>query len=558
METDPTEPTIPAPRPRRPAGLWRPGGGPVVEVLAAVVVVAAVVGAAVVSGSVDGSNTTLQIMGFDPDRAQLISSLLVGAVAAAVAVLLKSRVATATLLGCLGAAALFGPTFVSETRSALSSTGVDGSFDLAGWLITLLTLIVSGIVAGWAGAILAGGARPAIYGAVGVVAGLVRRRPVERRAARRAVAVVLFAVVLAVTVPVFGDLVNYSPDARMIRGGPPLQGLVGPVWTPPPGLSGAPSPLTGVAGSPAPSASGSGQPAASASGQPTASPSPTPNPQPWLAWRPSGSGSVTTSYLPAPWKGVAANLAEVTVYTPPGYAARGTRRYPVLYQAPYTFAHWDAATNVNVVLDALIDRGAIPPMIVVSMSADGGPYADSECANSYDGSEWFDRYTAQTVVPWVDSHYRTIAEAAARAIMGSSQGGYCAAILALHHPQTFGSSLVYSGYFHAAIDGGGSYEPFGGNAAALAAASPDIVAGQLDPSVRSSLYFILTAEPGQKLYGPEAARFDQLLTQDGYPHLVIPATVPHGWVQVRHEFPAVTEAWAARLVTTGVFDTNIG
>jgi hypothetical protein len=93
--------------------------------------VAVVVVAAVASGTMDSSNTTLVVMGFDADRAQLITSLLVGGVAAAAASLVANRSGQATLFGLIGFAALFGPTFVTETSNALASTGIDGSFDLA-------------------------------------------------------------------------------------------------------------------------------------------------------------------------------------------------------------------------------------------------------------------------------------------------------------------------------------------------------------------------------------------------------------------------------------------
>jgi enterochelin esterase-like enzyme len=137
--------------------------------------------------------------------------------------------------------------------------------------------------------------------------------------------------------------------------------------------------------------------------------------------------------------------------------------------------------------------------------------------------------------------------------MGNSQGGYCAAILTLRHPDIFGTSISFSGYFHAGIVGSNSGSPFNEDQTALDAASPDIVVGQLAPSVRANLYFIVVSDSNQPLYGPQAASFVQLLATDGYPHVTMSAEIGHGWVQVRESCPTALEIWASRMVATGVF-----
>jgi enterochelin esterase-like enzyme len=504
---------------------------------------AATVAALVVLGAIDASSTTLQIMGFDPDRAQLITALLVGAIAAAVSALIDGRVARAAVWGLVWSAAMFGATFVAETGTALGATGANGAFDLGGWLITVVTLLMSGLVAGWAGGMLAYGTRPAIAATALTFAALIRRRPVERRAPYRAAAVAAVAVLLFATLPVFADLVNLSPDARMVHGGPALAGLGAPASVP------TLPPATGPGSDVAASSSANPTPDVSASVAST----PSLAERPWLAWLPSGTGHVTPVTMTAPWKGDPRE-AGLMVYTPPGYDPATSRRYPVVYETPSPYSLWDGATNVKVAMDTLIDSGEIPPAIVVFVSSAGSPWPESQCANSFDGRQWFDTYVGQTVVAWVDTHYRTVATAAARAIMGMSEGGYCAGILALHHPGVFGTSIAFSGYYHAGLGGAGSAAPFGTSTAALDTASPDVVAGRLTPSQRANLYFILVAEPKQPLYGPQAADFYRLLSADGYPALAIDAAVPHGWVQVREETPKALQAWSARLVATGVFD----
>lgn len=496
-----------------------------------------------VSGAIDATNTTLVTMGFDPDRAQLITSLLIGAIAAAAVTLVTGRFGLATTLGFVVVGVLFIVTFMVETQGALAANGVDGAFDLGGWLLTVLTLIVIGLTAAWAGAALASTARPSILQAAAVVRDAVRqRRRVERRALRYPLTVLLVLGLLVVTVPAFGDLVNYAPDSLMRGGAPQLNAVA-------------------TAASPEPASN----PQAS-SGPPVDQSTPTPTPasqgptsaasqftRPWLAWLPTGAGRIGSTSMAAPWTGGKASAVDVTVYTPPGYDPAGTRRYPVLYEVPTSYRLWGGATNVKAALDTLIGSGSIPAMIVVFVDSAGGPFTDTECADSLDRRQWYDTFAGVTMVGWMDAHYKTIARPAARAIAGMSEGGYCAAILALRHRTVFGTSVSFSGYFQAGAAGVNSAAVFGGDKALLAAYSPTTVAGQLDAAARARLYFIIVAKPDQPEYGPQAAAFERVLAGAGYRYDAIASSEPHGWPQVRDNFPIAVEAWSARMVATGVF-----
>jgi enterochelin esterase-like enzyme len=488
----------------------------VIHAALAAAVVAAVVVAAVVSGALYSSNNTLIFMGFDAERAQLITSLLVAGVGAAAATIVTNRSGLATLSGVGGLVALFGYTFLHETKSAMASTGVNGSFDLTGWVLTLVALLLAGGISSWAGATLAQALRPALGEAGSAIRDAVGSRRPTRRLLGRPLTTAAVLVLLILTVPVFGDMVNYTPDSRMLHGGPPPVGLV-------PG--------------------GAGQHAAPAA----------PSQQPWLSWRPSGGGSVTTVELPAPWTDSSATTEDIEVYTPPGYEPTGSRRYPVLYEAPFNYALWDGGVNIKVVLDTLITAGTVPPMIVVFVNAWRAPIADTECANSVDGQQWMDTFISETVVSYVDSHYLTIARAEARATTGFSQGGYCAAILALRHPTVFGTAIPISAYYWAGDGEAGSRLPFGSDLAALAAASPMIAASQLPAATCAKLFFIVVAQPSQPFFGAQATEFEHLLAFKGYPFVGLDARIPHGWDQVRAMLPPALEAWAGHLVAAGVF-----
>jgi enterochelin esterase-like enzyme len=512
-----------------------------VAVLVGVAVAAMILLVAYVSGAIDATNTTLVVMGFDPDRAQLITSLLIGGITAAAVNMVTGRFGVAVVLGFGVATVLFIGTFTVETQGALAANGVTGVFDLGGWLLTLLTLIVIGLTTAWAGTALAFTARPLIVQAAAVLRVAVNRRRVEPRSLRYPLAVALVLGLLVVTVPVFGDLVNLAPDSLM-RGGVPQLNAVA------------------TAASPDATPASSVPSATPAVDLPTATPAvqgPTPAAsqavRPWLAWLPTGAGRISSTSMAAPWSGGMASAVDVTVYTPPGYDPAGTRRYPVLYEVPTSYRLWGGATNVKSALDTLIDSGSIPAMIVVFIDSAGGPFPDTECADSFDHRQWYDTFVGVTMVGWIDIHYKTIAGPAARALAGMSEGGFCAAILSLRHHTVFGTSISFSGYYQAGAAGGNSAAVFGGDKALMAAYSPTSVAGQLDAAARARLYFVIVAKPDQPEYGVQAADFEKVLSGYGYRHDVIVSSEPHGWPQVRDNFPIAVEAWSSRMVAVGVF-----
>jgi hypothetical protein len=123
----------------------------------------------------------------------------------------------------------------------------------------------------------------------------------------------------------------------------------------------------------------------------------------------------------------------------------------------------------------------------------------------------------------------------------------------VQHPDEFGAEISFSGYFQAGAVGVNSGRPFGGDQALLAADSPSVVAPGLPAGERGALYFVLIAEPSQSFYGPQATAFAQTITQAGYPHTLVAAALPHGWSQVRAEFPIAAQLIAQWEVARGVF-----
>ncbi len=124
------------------------------------------------------------------------------------------------------------------------------------------------------------------------------------------------------------------------------------------------------------------------------------------------------------------NRRRILIYLPAGYDESADRRYPTAY-----FGDASAyVTNVPVprILDYTIARGAVRPLIAVFVE----PAPRRE---EYRAHPDYRRFIVEELVPWVDSQYRTIVSAEARAILGGSRGGLSALDVAYSHSETFGA-----------------------------------------------------------------------------------------------------------------------
>jgi enterochelin esterase-like enzyme len=519
------------------------------------------------TGTFRGSVDALVIMGFDADRAMLITALIAGALAAGLVAVCGGHSAAAVLASVGATAAVFGKTFLHETRTAIASSGAAGVFDPLGWLGSVMTLVVAAVIVGWAAGTLTAIATRFVVVAARDARASLRARPIMAAGLTRAAIVVAILALLVATMPMFGDMVNYTPDAHMRRGGTPVAGLA--------------DAGTGTHPSPGPQSSSPG--AGSPSGAPDLSTRPSSAPddpghlptdlangpvpgslitpgvvatsRPWAASIPTGPGQVTRIDLPAPWTHGSASVAIVDVYLPPGYATSRTR-YPVLYEVPYAMPGWDTGVGIKSMLDNLIDSGAIPPMVVVFASEFGGPYRDGECSDSLDGREKFDTYVAKQLVSYVDTHYRTIAAPAARTLLGDSQGGYCSVALWSHHPDVFDSAISFSGYF---VSGIVSFQtrnaalPFGSDAAYEAAQSPMDIVPQMSIAVRDRSFVVLSAGSDQSLFASQLRTFAEVLDRARVPMAILPSRFGHSWQTPRDLLPTVLELIAGRMVKLGVF-----
>ena len=160
-------------------------------------------------------------------------------------------------------------------------------------------------------------------------------------------------------------------------------------------------------------------------------------------------------------------IRRIFVYTPPGYD-QGTERYPVLYLQHgwgEDEAGWSDQGHENFILDNLIAAKKAIPMIIINENGMTGvhfqpppsprPGAAPSPPQTRAVSHFFmdERYAAvdgvvsHDLIPYIDEHFRTIADRDHRALAGLSMGGAQALRIGLNHLDQF----AYLGAFSPAI-----------------------------------------------------------------------------------------------------------
>jgi hypothetical protein len=138
------------------------------------------------------------------------------------------------------------------------------------------------------------------------------------------------------------------------------------------------------------------------------------------------------------------------VYLPPGYDDELDRRYPSIYVIQGLTGRLDMWRNRSAfrktfpeLADELFSSGGSPPCLLVFVDAwtslGGSQFIDSP------GTGRYHTYLCDELVPFVDSRYRTLAEAAHRGIAGKSSGGYGAMVNPMLRPDVFGGLATHAG-----------------------------------------------------------------------------------------------------------------
>ena len=163
----------------------------------------------------------------------------------------------------------------------------------------------------------------------------------------------------------------------------------------------------------------------------------------------------------------------LAIYTPHGYNAHRSTRYPTLYLSPGSGLNevdWSTQGDAANILDNLINSHQIKPVVVV-MTSTSCSGCDPTTASAAD----YDQDVLLDVVPYVQAHYDVSSAASQRAFAGFSAGGWAAGSLLVADANVFGSFGLFSPC-PAAVD-----DPTPAQAAAIKGVRVMIGGGNEDP-----------------------------------------------------------------------------
>jgi S-formylglutathione hydrolase FrmB len=183
--------------------------------------------------------------------------------------------------------------------------------------------------------------------------------------------------------------------------------------------------------------------------------------------------------LTMPFPGVQSGITRNgMVFLPPQYFApgHGRQRLPVvelLHGDPGNPANWVSNLHAPTIYRALLTRHQAAPAVLVIPDTNGGKTNSLQCLNEADGPQ-DETYLVDDVPRFVASRLRVEPPGRRWGLLGFSEGGYCAANLALRTPSAYGPVGIMSGYFEPLDNrnGTGHYDPFRGNGRLRAENSP--------------------------------------------------------------------------------------
>lgn len=134
------------------------------------------------------------------------------------------------------------------------------------------------------------------------------------------------------------------------------------------------------------------------------------------------------------------------VYTPPGYGKNVSEKYPVLYLQHgwgEDETGWSNQGHANLIMDNLIAEGKIKPFIIVmtygmTNQLKWGHLKEFKI-------DTFQTVLTDELIPYIDSHFKTIADKAHRAMAGLSMGGMETHMITLNKPDVFSYYALLSG-----------------------------------------------------------------------------------------------------------------
>lgn len=134
------------------------------------------------------------------------------------------------------------------------------------------------------------------------------------------------------------------------------------------------------------------------------------------------------------------------VYTPPGYEKNKSEKYPVLYLQHgwgEDETAWSNQGHANLIMDNLIAEGKTKPFIIVMTY---GMTNELKWGHMKEFKiDPFQTVLIDELIPYVDAHFRTIADKEHRAMAGLSMGGMETHTITLNKPDVFSYYALLSG-----------------------------------------------------------------------------------------------------------------
>jgi enterochelin esterase-like enzyme len=137
----------------------------------------------------------------------------------------------------------------------------------------------------------------------------------------------------------------------------------------------------------------------------------------------------------------------LNIYTPPGYDQNATKQYPVLYiqhGGGEDERGWVVQGKTAAILDNLIAAGKATPMLVVIPNGNVSRPGVNAPGYTEEAMAAFKDELFGSVIPFIESNYRTQSGSMNRAIAGLSMGGGQAFFTGLRNTAMFGNVGVFS------------------------------------------------------------------------------------------------------------------
>jgi GH35 family endo-1,4-beta-xylanase/enterochelin esterase-like enzyme len=152
------------------------------------------------------------------------------------------------------------------------------------------------------------------------------------------------------------------------------------------------------------------------------------------------------------WSQSTQQVRRAFVYTPPTYG-NDKKKYPVLYLQHgwgEDETAWSNQGHANLIMDNLIAEGKCQPFIIVMTYGMTNEIRFGGLGEFT--AQDFEKVLVDELVPYVDSHFRTVAKRDSRAMAGLSMGGFETKLITTRRPETFGYYGLLSGGTYAPDD----------------------------------------------------------------------------------------------------------